>query len=79
MDIFQKDALWDAFNQELGLHNRENFDLFFDTLDSGLVKDLDERYATGETEKYERLLNNIKEKGVRVFRDGKGKHKLKFI
>ena len=50
-----------------------------DGLEGGLVNDLNNRWAAGDNEGYQRLLSNIKGKGIRVFRNSEGKHRLKFI
>ena len=71
------DGLYSMFEQVQKESKREKFNYFMSSLDSGLTKDLDKAYKE-DKEKYERLLNNIKSKGIRVFRNKNGEHKLKF-
>ena len=59
---------------------RDNFNAFMLGFESGLVSDLDKMYANREFEavKYQEFVNNLKSKGIRVFRNECGKHKVKF-
>ncbi len=74
-----KDALYQVFQKAVEERKRRNFNTFMDELEGGLIIDLDNAYASGDIEKYNRLLNNIKKQGIRVFRNSEGKHKLKFM
>ena len=59
---------------------RDNFNAFMLGFESGLVDKLDKMYASREFEavKYQEFVNNLKSKGIRVFRNECGKHKVKF-
>lgn len=70
--------MYESFNQANEERKRENFNAFMFGLEKGLVKDLDEIYASGDMDKYTHLSNNIKSKGIRIFRNSAGKHKIKF-
>ena len=74
-----KDALYQVFQKAVEERKRRNFNAFMDGFEGGLIIDLDNAYASGDIEKYNKLLNNIKEQGIRVFRNSEGKHKLKFM
>lgn len=79
MDNFVKDFLWKVFNQEEEETRREQFNTFLDEMENGLIRGLDESYKQGNMEIYTERLNIIKEKGIKVFRDDKGKHRLEFM
>lgn len=74
-----KYALYQVLQKAVEERKRRNFNAFMDGFEGGLIIDLDNAYASGDIEKYNRLLNNIKEQGIRVFRNSEGKHKLKFM
>lgn len=74
-----RDILFQAFQEVQKEREKRNFNAFMDGLEGGLVNDLNKRWASGDNEGYQRLLSNIKGKGIRVFRNSEGKHKLKFI
>ena len=57
---------------------RTNFNAFMNGFESGLVEDLNKAYKESPA-KYEKLLKNVKSKGIRIFRDNNGRHKLQFI
>ena len=73
------EILYQAFQMANEEHKRRNFDAFMTGLERGLIEDLDKAYASNDTEKYEMLKRNIKAKGIRIFRNSEGKHKIKFI
>ena len=72
------DSLYDAFQYANEQRKRNNFNTFIEILDARLTKDLDNYYVT-DRKQYEIVLANIKEQGIRVFRNSEGKHKLKFM
>lgn len=74
-----RDILFQAFQEVQKDREKRNFNAFMDGLEGGLVNDLNKCWAAGDNDGYQRLLSNIKEKGIRVFRNSEGKHKLKFI
>lgn len=73
------DNMYDSFVKAREEQKRENFNAFMFGLEEGLIKDLDEAYASGDMEKYTKYTNNLKEKGIRIFRNSEGKHKIKFV
>lgn len=81
MGITNKDKLYQAFQEANEQRKRENFNYFFDHLEEGYVKDLDDAYASGDMESYEKLKSNIKSGmfPAKVFRNSEGKHKISFI
>ena len=74
-----RDILFQAFQEAQKDREKRNFNAFMDGLEGGLVNDLNKRWAAGDNEGYQRLLSNIKERGIRVFRNSEGKHIIKFI
>lgn len=75
----ERDMLYQTLRMAEEKRKRDNFNAFMDAFDGGLRMDLDKAYASGDTQRYERLLNNVKAEGIRVFRNSEGKHKLKYI
>lgn len=59
--------------------NQEKFNAFMLGLESGLTNDLDKLYADGNMIKYKKIVDNLKSKGIRVFRNTYGKHKIKMF
>lgn len=73
------DSLYQEFRQAVEQRKRNNFDVFMNKLNDDLTKDLDNVWLSGDSERYNRLLSNVKAQGIRVFRNDDGKHKLQFI
>lgn len=74
-----RDLLYQFIQEANEQRKRRNFDAFMDGLESGLIKDLNEAYASGDMERYKRLVHNIKETtGFKVLRNSKGEHKLQY-
>ena len=70
----ERDILYQSLLNAQEQRKRENFNYFMDSLE------LDKTYASGNQEQYRTLVHNIKEKlGYKVYRNGEGKHKLKYI
>lgn len=69
MGIFQ--TLENQYDEKIN----ENFIKGFEI---GLVSNLDKMWLEGNTDKYNETVENIKSKGIRVFRNNDGKHKLQF-
>ena len=74
-----RDILFQAYKEIQNNREKRNFNAFMDGLEGGLINDLNKAWASGDNEKYQRLVSNIKARGIRVFRNSEGKHKLKFI
>jgi len=74
-----RDKLYSMFNQVEEERKRRNFNAFMNGFEIGLINDLNKTYASGDIEKYNKLVANIKSKGIKVFRNNEGMHKLKFI
>lgn len=72
------DALYGAFRQAKEEQDKKKFNYFMQGLESGLISDLDTAYQSGDMKQYQKYLTNIKNQGIRVFRNPDGKHKLKF-
>lgn len=72
------DGLYDLIQKVQEDKKRRNFDIFMNSLTDGLVKDLDAKYAGEKAEgcSYDQLVENIKARGFRVFRNSEGKHKV---
>ena len=73
-----RDKLYSMLNEANEDRKRRNFNAFMDGLESGLVKDLNKAYASGDMERYNKLVSNIKARGIRVLRNSQGIHKVKF-
>ena len=76
VELTDRDVLYKAMQQAEEERKRANFDYFMDGLEGGLKQDLDKLYQSGNMEEYSETLQHIKERGVRVFRNGKGFHKI---
>lgn len=74
-----RDKLYSMFNQVEEERKRRNFNAFMTGFETGLIDDLNKAYASGDIEKYNKLVANIKSKGIKVLRNSEGMHKLKFI
>lgn len=74
-----RDILFQAYKEIQNNREKRNFNAFMDGLEGGLINDLNKAWASGDNEKYQRLVSNIKAQGIIVFRNSEGKHKLKFI
>ena len=74
-----RDILFQAYKEIQNNREKRNFNAFMDGFEGRLINDLNKAWAYGDNEKYQRLVSNIKASGIRVFRNEKGKHKLKFI
>lgn len=75
----ERDMLYEIFQRANEDRKKRNFNAFMDGFEGGLIKDLDNAYASGDNEKYQTLVNNIKTQGMRVFRNSEGKHKVRFV
>ena len=74
-----RDLLYQFMKAANEQRERRNFDAFMDGFEFGLIKDLNEIYASGDMERYKRYVHNIKEKtGFKVLRNSKGEHKLQY-
>ena len=71
------DEMYDSFKQAQSEYQRQNFNIFMNELESGLIEKLNQAWIE-DKEHYEQLLSNVKSKGIRVFRNEKGEHKVKF-
>jgi len=74
-----RDKLYLMFNQVEEERKRRNFNAFMNGFETGLINDLNKAYVSGDIEKYNKMVNNIKSKGIKIFRNSEGIHKLKFI
>lgn len=70
------DNLYNKLNQAQEARKRNNFNAIMNSLEINLIKDLNEAYASNNPEKYKNLTDNMKAKGVRIFRNSDGKHKV---
>ena len=74
-----RDILFQAYKEFQNNREKRKFNAFMDGLEGGLINDLNKAWASGDNDGYQRLVSNIKAKGIRVLRNSEGKHKLKFI
>ena len=75
----ERDILYEAIRNANEQRKRRNFNVFMDTFETDIIEDLNTAYASGDTERYQGLVKNIKANGIRVFRNSKGEHQLKFM
>ena len=73
-----RNKLYEAFQNAKEQNRRENFDAFLNSFESKIVEDLD-RYYVEDQSKYTVMVNNIKARGIRVFRNSQGKHKIDYV
>lgn len=73
-----RNKLYEAFQTAKEAHRRENFDAFFDSFEGGITKDLD-RYFVEDQTQYTDMVNRLKARGIRIFRNSQGKHKIKYV
>lgn len=73
-----RDKLYEAVQAAKETHRRETFDAFLDSFESGIVKDLD-KYFVEDQSKYTDMVNRLKARGIRIFRNPQGKHKIKYV
>lgn len=73
------DNLYDQYQNMKESQKQQNFDAIMSAFDKQLTARLDETFSAGAQEEYDKMLSNIKARGIRVFRNSEGKHKLKFI
>lgn len=78
------EGLYDVFKQAQEARQKQNFNAFMTGLESGLVEDLDKHYRLSKTDpaekqKYDALVERIKGRNIRIFRNSDGKHKLDFV
>ena len=73
------DKLYNIYRQTKEEREKANFKAIMGWTDYFLTDDLDKAYASGDMNEYNRMLGNIKERGIRVFRNADGKHKLKWV
>ena len=71
------DDIYDIFQQANEERKKDNFNAFMSKLDSGLVEDLNKYFKT-DKDQYAVLVRNLKAQGIKVLRNDKGEHKLKF-
>ena len=72
------EQLYNVFQQAYSERKRQNFNAFMSAFESSLTEDLNKAWLK-DKEEYEKILNNIKKQGIRVFRNKKGEHKLQFM
>jgi len=75
----EEDYLYEIFKQAEEERKKKNINAFMSGLKGGLVCDLDEAYSSGDSVKYNRLVTNIKQQGMRIYRNSDGKHKIKIV
>lgn len=76
--MIDRDKLYEAVQAAKEARRRENFNAFFDSFESGITKDLD-RYFVEDHGKYTDMVNRLKARGIRIFRNSQGKHKIKYV
>ena len=75
----ESDYLYEMFKQVDEERKKRNINAFFSGLKGGLICDLDDAYSSGDSVRYNRLVTNIKQQGMRIYRNSDGKHKIKIV
>ena len=75
----ESDYLYEMFKQADEERKKRNLNAFFSGLKGGLICDLDDAYSSGDSIRYNRLVTNIKQQGMRIYRNSDGKHKIKIV
>ena len=75
----ESDYLYEMFQQVKEERKKKNINAFFSHLKDGLICDLDDAYSSGDSVRYNRLVTNIKQQGMRIYRNSDGKHKIKIV
>lgn len=74
-----RDLLYQMMQMADEQRKRQNFDAFMDGFEFGIIKDLNEIYASGDMERYSRYVRKVKEKtGFKILRNSKGEHKIQY-
>lgn len=71
------DDLYSFYTQAEERRKKNMFNVFMKSLEEGLIKDLNKAYKE-DKDLYSKILNNIKNQGIRVFRNDKGEHRITF-
>lgn len=75
----ESDYLYEMFQQAEEERKKRNINAFLSHLKDGLICDLDDAYSSGDSVRYNRLVTNIKQQGMRIYRNSDGKHKIKIV
>lgn len=73
-----KDKLFDLFQKAEQQRVKRNLDAFIAGFECGAIEDLDKKYESNDVDGYERMVSNLKSRGIKVLRNSNGKHKLKY-
>lgn len=73
-----KDKLFDLFQKAEQRRVNRNFDTFIAGFERGVIEDLNKTYESNDADGYERLVSNLKSRGIKVLRNSNGEHKLKY-
>ena len=68
--------LYDEVKKVKEKNERNKFNVFMNTVVSGSETDLNEAYQSDNKNEYEKIVDNVKKNGFRVFRNPDGKHKI---
>ena len=68
--------LYDEVKKVKEKNERNKFNVSMNTVVSGLETDLNEAYQSDNKNEYEKIVDNVKKNGFRVFRNPDGKHKI---
>ena len=74
------DELYSKYKQCSEEQKRQNFNSFMEKLENSLRSDLNKAFAdgveSGKMENYNKIVNNLKARGMRIFRNGLGDHMI---
>ena len=65
-----------SFEEASKSANEQKLVTFISSIESKLKYDLDRLYAQSDMEAYDKTVNNVKSRGIKVYRNSEGKHKL---
>ena len=76
------DELYNTYRKCSEEQKRQNFNSFMEKLDNNLRNDLNKAFADGEDsgnmEDYDRIVRNLKARGMRIFRNALGDHIIEY-
>ena len=65
-----------SFEKATKAANEQKLVTIISSMESELRFDLDRLYSQGDMEAYTKTVNNVKSRGIKVYRNGEGKHRL---
>lgn len=73
-----KDKLFDSIQKLEQRRVQRNLDAVMTEFECSAIGNLDNMYESNDVAGYERMVSNLKSRGIKVLRNSNGKHKLKY-